>query len=36
MFDKNWKLYITVFYQCIVGTENNYVQETQAETIIFT
>ena len=30
-FDK--KLCITVFYQCIAGTENNYIQETQAETI---
>ena len=30
-FDK--KLYITVFYQCILGTENNYIQEMQAETI---
>ena len=30
-FDK--KLYITVLYQCIVGTVNNYIQETQAETI---
>ena len=29
MFDK--KLYITVFYQCMVATENNYIQEIQAD-----